>query len=210
VAASEWLYGALLALYPKAFRRRYAVEMRRDFWELSREGLAEGGGAELVRVLASTLSDLVVTALRERSTVPTRNARLLVDPRIVARAMVAVVLVALTVVMASLSITPQYEASTKILIGKNGLEQFTPEMQSQDLQQLTATLAQAARSRPIVEDAIERLGLRETPDEFLIGRTRVTASFTRVPRIGVLASLGWSPPAILGYHPVDYHKRVLS
>jgi hypothetical protein len=29
--ASERLYGALLALYPSAFRRRYAAEMRRDF-----------------------------------------------------------------------------------------------------------------------------------------------------------------------------------
>ena len=31
LAASDGLYGALLALYPKAFRRRYAPEMRRDF-----------------------------------------------------------------------------------------------------------------------------------------------------------------------------------
>ncbi len=44
LAASERLYGALLALYPKAFRRRYASEMRRDFRELLREGLQEGAG----------------------------------------------------------------------------------------------------------------------------------------------------------------------
>jgi hypothetical protein len=37
------LYGALLVLYPKAFRRRYSAEMRRDFRELMREGLEEGG-----------------------------------------------------------------------------------------------------------------------------------------------------------------------
>ena len=170
LAASEGLYGALLALYPKAFRRRYASEMRRDFCELSREGLEEGGGTELVRVWASTLSDLVVTALKERSNVPTRNAHLSVDPRIAARALVAVVLVALTVVMASLSITPQYEASTKILIGQQeGLEQPAPlEMEVQRLQQLTMTLAEATQSRPIAEDTIERLGLSATPDEFLV------------------------------------------
>ena len=34
LVASQRLYGALLALYPKAFRRRYAVEMRRDFADL--------------------------------------------------------------------------------------------------------------------------------------------------------------------------------
>ena len=45
LAASVRLYGVLLLLYPKAFRRRYAGEMRRDFEELSREGLEEGGGA---------------------------------------------------------------------------------------------------------------------------------------------------------------------
>ena len=50
LAASAWLYGALLVLYPKAFRRRYGAQMQRDFRELSREGLEEGGATELVRV----------------------------------------------------------------------------------------------------------------------------------------------------------------
>ena len=45
LAASARLYGTLLLLYPKAFRCHYAGEMRRDFRELSREGLEEGGGA---------------------------------------------------------------------------------------------------------------------------------------------------------------------
>ncbi len=52
LAASELIYGALLALYPRAFRQRYAEEMRRDFADLSRVGLEEGGGAELMRVRA--------------------------------------------------------------------------------------------------------------------------------------------------------------
>ena len=108
LAASERLYAAMLSLYPETFRRRYAAEMRRDFNELSREGLEEGGATELMRVWASTLSDLLVTALKERSIVPARGAYLAVDPRIVVRSMVAVVLVALAVTMASLSMTPKY------------------------------------------------------------------------------------------------------
>jgi hypothetical protein len=42
LAACGRLYGALLVLYPKAFRRRYSEEMRRDFRELKLEGLQEG------------------------------------------------------------------------------------------------------------------------------------------------------------------------
>ena len=168
LAASERLYGALLALYPGAFRLRYAPEMRRDFAELSREGLKEGGGTELARVWGTTLSDLVVTAFRERSTMLSRNAYLPVDPRIAARAIVAVVLVALTVTVASLVKTPQYEASTTVLIGKQGSEDSAPlNTEVQELQQLTMTSAEAAVSRPVAEDAIERLGLSVTPDQFL-------------------------------------------
>ena len=39
LAACARLYGALLVLYPNAFRRRYSEEMRRDFRELMLEGL---------------------------------------------------------------------------------------------------------------------------------------------------------------------------
>ncbi|CAA9436895.1 hypothetical protein AVDCRST_MAG82-2514 [uncultured Rubrobacteraceae bacterium] len=167
LAASARLYGALLALYPEVFRRRYASEMRRDFRELSREGLEEGGGKELARVWGTTLLDLVLTALRERSTMLGRNASLSVDPRIAAGATVAVVLVALTVTVTSLVKTPQYEASSTILIGKQGSEQPALEVDVQELQGSTMTLALAADSRPMAEDAIERLGLSTTPEEFL-------------------------------------------
>jgi len=55
LAASAWLYGALLVLYPEAFRRRYSEEMRRDFRKLMREGLEDGGAKELVRVSPGVL-----------------------------------------------------------------------------------------------------------------------------------------------------------
>ena len=99
------LYVTLLMLYPRAFRLRYSAEMRRDFFELSREGLQEGSATELVRVWVQGLSDLMLTALKERSTLlATRSAySLSVDPRIAARAMVvAVALVAVAVSGASL------------------------------------------------------------------------------------------------------------
>ena len=169
LAASEWLYGTLLALYPKTFRERYAEEMRRDFADLSREGLEEGGGAELVRVCGGAFSDLALTALQERGSVLSRNAYPPVEPRVAAGAMVAVVIVALTVAVASLAETPQYEASSTLLIGQDkdirkgaALERFDPR-----LQQLTMTLAAATQSRPVAEETIERLELSTTPEAFL-------------------------------------------
>lgn len=85
LAASERLYGALLALYPEAFRRRYTAEMRRDFGELSREGLEDGGGKELAGVWATAFSDLALTALEERGTMLARNGYLPVAPGTAAR-----------------------------------------------------------------------------------------------------------------------------
>src|SRR5215216_3911239 len=67
------LYGALLVLYPEAFRRRYEAEMRRDFRELMREVLEEGGTTELMRMWVQAFSDLVLTALKERGTLLARR-----------------------------------------------------------------------------------------------------------------------------------------
>jgi capsular polysaccharide biosynthesis protein len=141
--------------------------MRRDFRELSRDGLEEGGATELARVWAATLSDLLVTAVKERGTVSARNAYLSADPKIVAKSMVTVVLVALAVTMASLSMIPEYEASNKVLIGMEDSARLTLELQRQDLQEMTLTLAEATRSRPVAEDTIERLELSTTPGVFL-------------------------------------------
>ncbi len=165
------LYGALLVLYPKDFRRRYASEMRRDFEDLTREGLEEGGRTELARVWATTLSDLVVTALEERSTMLVRrNAYLPLSPRIAARLTVAILLIAGTVAMASLAQTPQYEGSSKILISpdlRNSQQAASGKQEIQKLQEATKTLAEAARSRPVAEAVIERMGLSTTPETFL-------------------------------------------
>jgi protein tyrosine kinase modulator len=169
LAASERLYGALLSLYPRSFRRRYAEEMRRDFADLSREGLEEGGGTELARVWGGAFSDLALTALQERGTAMSRNGYLPVEPRVAARAVVAVVLVAVTVAAASLTETPRYEASSTLLIGQDKSIRGGAALEArvEGLQQLTQTLAAATESRPIAEETIERLGLSTRPDAFL-------------------------------------------
>jgi capsular polysaccharide biosynthesis protein len=141
--------------------------MRRDFADLSREGLEEGG-AELARVWGGAFSDLALTALQERGTAMSRNAYLPVEPRVVVSALVAVVIVAVTVTAASLVKTPQYEASSTLLIGQErGLGKEAVGVRALGSQELTLTLAEATQSRPIAKKTIERLGLPMRPDVFL-------------------------------------------
>jgi capsular polysaccharide biosynthesis protein len=178
LAASARLYSALLVLYPKAFRRRYSEEMRRDFSELLREGLEEGGAKELVRVWVGAFWDLVLTVLKERGTTSARRYRayLSVDPRIAvraaARAMVAVVLVAVGVSWASFWQTPTYEASAQVWAGQKGVELSgqagSGEMRKTlppKIEQLSQTMAHAIDSRPVAEETIQLLGLRMKPAE---------------------------------------------
>lgn len=66
VALSLAIYEALLVLYPKPFRRVYAVEMTCVFRDSCRAAMQRGGVAGLARVWRVTLSDLVITALAER------------------------------------------------------------------------------------------------------------------------------------------------
>jgi capsular polysaccharide biosynthesis protein len=186
IAASVQLYGALLVLYPKAFRRRYSEEMRRDFRELLREGLEEGGATELVRVWAQVLSDLVLTVLKERSTTSASRyaAYLSVDPRIARRAaagaMVAVVLVAVAVSWGSYLQTPTYAASAQVLVGWQQGDQQTyvtrsgeeiqplpPSPSVEKLQELTQAMVYAIDSRPVAQEAIQRWELETTPDVLL-------------------------------------------
>ncbi len=188
LAALARLYGALLVLYPEAFRRRYEAEMQRDFSELLREGLQEGGATELVRVWVQGLSDLVLTALKERGTTAARRYAyyLSMDPRIAtraaARAMVAVVLVAVGVSWASFFQTPTYEASAQVWVDQKQGDQQTnlagnvaggpriridiPEVVER-LQVITQTMALAIDSRPVAEGSIQRLELQMKPAELL-------------------------------------------
>jgi capsular polysaccharide biosynthesis protein len=166
IAACGRLYGALLVLYPKAFRRRYSEEMRRDFRELSREGLQEGGTTELVGVWVQAFWDLVLTALKERSTLlAARSAySLSVDPRIAVRAMVvAVVLVTMAVTSASLWQAPTYGASARVLVYQK--QSFAETVEG--LQTFILTMTHTIDSRPVAEEAIRRLELEMTPTELL-------------------------------------------
>jgi polysaccharide biosynthesis transport protein len=64
--------------------------------------------------------------------------------------------------------TPEYEASTKILIGqKQGGDQSSLGSDAQGLKDVTITMAEAVKSRSVAEGVIERLGLSMTPAELL-------------------------------------------
>jgi len=64
---SEWVYGWLLALYPKRFRREFAEQMQQTFRDARRSTYQRGGSGALLTLWLLTLFDLFASALRERS-----------------------------------------------------------------------------------------------------------------------------------------------
>jgi hypothetical protein len=66
VSGSERLYRALLAAYPKEFRRAHGREMAQVFRCMCREEVVSSGSRGLVRLWVRTLWDLLATALAER------------------------------------------------------------------------------------------------------------------------------------------------
>jgi hypothetical protein len=66
VSGSERIYGALLAAYPKEFRRAHGREMAQVFRCMCREEVVRGGRGGLTRLWVRTLWDLLATALAER------------------------------------------------------------------------------------------------------------------------------------------------
>ena len=73
MGTSERAYRSLLRAYPRGLRDEYGDEMARCFRDLCREGLEDGGGLGLAALWARTLSELLYTALKERSTMLARN-----------------------------------------------------------------------------------------------------------------------------------------
>jgi hypothetical protein len=67
VSSSERLYRALLAAYPKQFRRAYGREMVQVFRCMCREQVVSGESGGLARLWVRTLLDLLATALAERA-----------------------------------------------------------------------------------------------------------------------------------------------
>jgi hypothetical protein len=67
VSGSERLYRALLAAYPKEFRRAHGREMAQVFRCMCREEVVSGGRGRLARLWVRTLLDLLATALAERA-----------------------------------------------------------------------------------------------------------------------------------------------
>jgi capsular polysaccharide biosynthesis protein len=101
-----------------------------------------------------------------------------VDPRIAARAMVAVVLIAVAVTLASSTMTPTYEASAQVWVDQKQGDQQTYVTRSGEeiqplppggagLQTIILEMTHAIDSRPVAEEVIGRLGLRIDPAELL-------------------------------------------
>jgi capsular polysaccharide biosynthesis protein len=122
----------------------------------------------LGRVWAETFSDLVLTALKERGTTAARIAHFLsVDPRI-AMAMVAVVLAAVGVTLASLLQTPTYEATAQVWVDQDQGEQQTNLAEStKGLQTIILMMIHTIDSRPVAQKALRRLELDTSPAELL-------------------------------------------
>ena len=66
VSGSERLYRALLAAYPKEFRRAHGREMAQVFRCMCREEVVSGGRGGLARLWVRTLWELLATVLAER------------------------------------------------------------------------------------------------------------------------------------------------
>ena len=188
-----WFYGALLFLYPKSFRLRYSAELRRDFFNLSREALREGGVLGVARVWAQAFSALVLTAIRQRSiTSPSLPMERRVASAVVM--MAQVVLIAIVVAMVSFWQAPPYEAPRLVSEHKqpgqaptyqaSGAIWLTEKPNSNRVRVQNAgaggyflrppgvpeqieTIREATLSRPVAKEVIRRLDLRKKPAELL-------------------------------------------
>jgi hypothetical protein len=70
---SERVYGMLLLVYPREFRRRYGGEMVQVFGDLCREAKRRGGALGMMMLWVRTVPDLTSTAIVERSRAVSRR-----------------------------------------------------------------------------------------------------------------------------------------
>jgi capsular polysaccharide biosynthesis protein len=105
-----------------------------------------------------------------------------VDPRIAARAMVAVVLVAVGVTAAGLLQAPTYEASAQVWVDQKQDQQggeIQPLPPPGQLQTIILEMIHAIDSRPVAEEALQRLGLQMGAAELLDNLTVEQVENTR-------------------------------
>jgi hypothetical protein len=108
VGTSERAYRFLLRAYPRGLRDGYGDEMVRCFRDLCREKLEDGGGLGLVALWACTLPELLYSALRERSTMLTRNTY---------RSVVGVALVTAFILLIPLLAAPAWNLADFVFAG---------------------------------------------------------------------------------------------
>ena len=87
----------------------------------------------------------------------------------------------------SLTQTPMYQASIKILVGQEG-EITADSTEVRNLQDLTTTLSEAIESRPVAEGVVERLGLRVSPETLLESMNAEPVAETQFIEVSYTAS----------------------
>ncbi len=101
------------------------------------------------------------------------NGSSLVDPiQVVRRRLWVVALVAILVSAAALGVSllqqPTYEASVKFLVGQEGGgDSVNLQNEVQGLQQISETMVEAVRTRPVAQEVIDKLGLQMTPEALM-------------------------------------------
>jgi hypothetical protein len=108
VGTSERVYRSLLRAYPCELRDEYGEEMARYFRDLCREKLEDGGGLGLAALWAYTLTELLCTALKERSTMLAGNPY---------RAVVGVALATAFILLIPLLAAPAWSLADFVIAG---------------------------------------------------------------------------------------------
>jgi capsular exopolysaccharide synthesis family protein len=120
-------------------------------------------------VRTGSLNDLSITEDRDVS--PLRELLRVIWKRLWVIGVTAAVLTGLAVGL-SLSLTPMYESSVKLLVGQDRGITDTPS-DVLGLQQLTVTMAEGVSSRRIAKAVIQQHDLQMTPTEFIEDRLSV-------------------------------------
>lgn len=88
----------------------------------------------------------------------------------------------------SLTQTPMYQASIKILVGQEGGITADSMEEVRNLQDLTTTLSEAIESRPVAEGVVERLSLRVSPETLLESMNAEPIAETQFVEVSYAAS----------------------
>lgn len=104
----------------------------------------------------------------------------IIKKRLILIIMVTLIFTTISAIISYFYLTPQYKATTTLIVGKNN---ENAKMQYNDIlmyQKLVKTYVQVAKSRKVSEETIKKLSLGITPEELLGGLTVSSAADTEV------------------------------